>query len=161
MSYVKILKGSLAVTVLKLVMIFPITATPLFPNIPDSPPTAISNEMPDLLSKDDADYPSVSEWRRYDINLDGKFDVNDIDLLMDQGWQDFDYDLNEDGVKDFDDALALFLKLSVMDRSCDKKVTDEDYEPVSPVRLPEEPDYSKVQQIVSNCIFRSLPKPSS
>ena len=106
----------------------------------------------------DAGNPVVREWRRYDINHDGKFDVSDIDLLIDQGWLDFDYDLNEDGVKDFDDALALFLKLSVMDRSCDKKVNDEDFEPVSPVILPAEPEYSKVQQIVGNCIFRSLPK---
>ncbi len=153
----KILKGSLVLTVFILIFPIPTAAAPLSSNILKSSPTVISNEMPDLLSKGDDVNPSVSEWRRYDINLDGKFDVSDIDILIDQGWQDFDYDLNEDGVKDFDDALALFLKLSVMDRNCDKKVTDEDFEPVSPVRLPGEPEYGKVQQIVSNCIYRSLP----
>jgi tetratricopeptide (TPR) repeat protein len=137
-------KKSLTLSVLCLFLLFPVKATTL-------PLSDFTQEGTTACLS------SVSEWRKYDINGDGQFDKTDIDELIDRGWQDFDYDLNEDGVKDFDDALALFLKLSVMDRSCDNKVTDEDFEPVSPVRLPGEPEYSKVQQIVSNCIFRSFP----
>ena len=100
----------------------------------------------------------VNEWRRYDINNDGQFDKSDIDQLLEWGWQEFDYDLNEDGIKDFDDALLLYLKLSVLDRTCDSKVTDDDFKEVSQVRLPVEPDIKKVRLIVSDCVFSALPK---
>lgn len=129
MNKPRILKGSLAATVIYLVLFFPTAATPLFFNIPEISPTFVRDDMADSLSQGNAYNTLVSEWKRYDINLDERFDLNDIELLIEGGWQDFDYDLNADGVKDFDDALALFLKLSVMDRSCDGEVNDEDFGP--------------------------------
>lgn len=102
--------------------------------------------------------PGSSEWRKYDINADGKFDKNDINDLIERGFQNFDLDLNEDGKKDVDDGLALFLKLSVMDRSCNRIVNDEDYAPIEPVSLPEVPDIQKVWQIVNDAVTRARPK---
>jgi tetratricopeptide (TPR) repeat protein len=98
---------------------------------------------------------TVNEWRQYDINGDGKFDRDDIDALIDRGWQNIDFDLNEDGKNDADDALALFLKLSVMDRSCNGVVDDEDYKPIDPVTLPDVPDIQTVRLMVSECVFHA------
>lgn len=102
--------------------------------------------------------PGSSEWRKYDINADGKFDKNDINELIDKGWQTFDNDLNDDGKKDVDDVLALFLKLSVMDRNCDREVNDKDYQPVDHVSLPDVPDIQTIRQIVNECVIRAKPK---
>ena len=56
-----------------------------------------------------------------------------------------------------EDALALFLELSVMDRSCDRIVNDEDFEPVDPVSVPEAPGISTVRKIVAECVMHAIP----
>lgn len=136
MNRIKLLKGSLALTVLNLVLFFPITATPL------SFVSSIYDNGPSTC------YPLLESWRKYDINADGKFDHNDINELINRGGQEISFDLNHDGKKDMDDALALFLKLSVLDRSCNGEVDDSDYEPVDPVSLPEAPDIQTVRRLV-------------
>jgi len=104
----------------------------------------------------DAD-PVKNRWRQYDINNDGKFDRTDIDGFIDRGGLSIDFDLNGDGRKDVDDALALFLELSVMDRSCDRVVNDEDFEPVDPVSVPEVPGINTVRKIVAECVMHAIP----
>jgi tetratricopeptide (TPR) repeat protein len=49
------------------------------------------------------------------------------------------------------DVFALNVKLSVLDRNCDQKVDDSDFEPLTPVRLPN-PDPDKVWQIVNQIV---------
>ena len=133
MNRIYTLKGSLAFALLYLFTFFPTPATPLF-----------------LFS---ADGLSAQEsWRKYDINSDGQFDQADINEIIDRGAQNIDFDLNNDGKKDMDDALALFLKLSVMDRSCNGVVDNSDYEPVDPVTMPEVPDIKTVRKIVSESV---------
>lgn len=101
--------------------------------------------------------PGKKLWRQYDINLDGQFDRSDIDGFIDRGGLNIDFDLNGDGRKDVEDALALFLELSVMDRSCDRVVNDEDFEPVDSVSVPEAPGISTVRKIVAECVMRAIP----
>jgi len=101
--------------------------------------------------------PGKNVWRQYDINLDGQFDRSDIDALIDRGGLNIDFDLNGDGRKDVEDALALFIEMSVMDRSCDRVVNDEDFEPVDPVSIPEAPGISTVRRIVAECVMRAIP----
>lgn len=96
------------------------------------------------------------EWRLYDINADGRFDQTDIDDLIERGWQEFDFDLNDDGIKDGTDAFALYLKLSVLDRNCDAAVDDQDYGPVDPVKLPDVPDEAIVIRLVDNYVSTAL-----
>ncbi len=131
----KFIKGSLAATALNLVLFFPTAATPLSFHVTDEEGVTTAT--------------STSEsWRKYDINADGKFDQTDINELIDSGAQDIGFDLNNDGKKDMDDALALFLKLSVMDRSCNGTVDDADFEPVEPVSMPDVPDVQTVRRLV-------------
>jgi tetratricopeptide (TPR) repeat protein len=96
------------------------------------------------------------EWRLYDINADGRFDQADIDELIERGWQEFDYDLNDDGIKDGTDAFALYLKLSVLDRNCDAAVDDQDYGPVDPIKLPDVPDEAIVIRLVDNYVSKAM-----
>lgn len=95
---------------------------------------------------------TMDSWRKYDINGDGKFDNDDINEIVNRGGQDITFDLNHDGKKDMDDALALFLKLSVLDRSCNGVVDDSDSKPVDPVSLPETPDIQTVRRFVSESV---------
>lgn len=138
----QLIKGSLAATALNLVLFFPSTAAPLS--------FTITHE--DIVTA----VPSTSEsWRKYDINADGKFDQADINEIIDLGAQNIGFDLNNDGKKDMDDALALFLKLSVMDRSCNGQVDDSDFEPVEPVSMPDVPDVQTVRQLVIEHVSRA------
>jgi tetratricopeptide (TPR) repeat protein len=148
----KIIKGSLAAAVIYLIVSFPLTATPLFSEANNSCSPDVTNTASGLNNSSNSDYTTANEWRKYDINGDGKFDKTDINELIDRGGLDFEFDLNEDGKKDVDDVLALFLKLSVMDRSCNRVVDDEDYEPVDPVSLPDVPDIQTVRRLVNDCI---------
>ena len=114
-----------------------------------------------FITEDDqpGESPAITEsWRKYDINGDGKFDKDDINEIVNRGGQDISFDLNHDGKKDMDDALALFLKLSVLDRSCNGVVDDEDYEPVDPVSLPETPDIQTIRRIVSERVSKARVK---
>ncbi len=101
--------------------------------------------------------PVKNGWRKYDINNDGQFDRSDIDGFIERGGLNIDFDLNGDGRKDVEDALALFLELSVMDRSCDRVVNDEDFEPVDSVSVPEAPGISTVRKIIAECVMRAIP----
>jgi len=91
------------------------------------------------------------EWRAYDVNADGKFDKQDIEQLLDDGWQTFSSDLNYDGKKDVSDVFALFVKLSVLDRNCDEAVDDEDFKPLTEIELPE-PDEEKIWFLVNEIV---------
>jgi tetratricopeptide (TPR) repeat protein len=110
-------------------------------------------------------------WRQYDINGDGRFDAEDINDLIDSGALNIGFDLNHDGKKDMTDALALYVRLSVLDRNCDEAVDENDFIPVDPVTMPE-PNAASVWSLVSrivsenreklppdieNQIFRALP----
>ena len=101
--------------------------------------------------------PVKNGWRKYDINNDGQFDRSDIDEFIERGGLNIDFDLNGDGRKDVEDALALFLELSVMDRSCDRVVNDEDFEPVDSVSVPEAPGISTVRKIIAECVMQAIP----
>lgn len=101
--------------------------------------------------------PGTKQWRQYDINQDGQFDRSDINGFIDRGGLNIETDLNGDDRKDVEDALALFLELSVMDRSCDRIVNDEDFEPVDPVSVPEAPGISTVRKIVAECVMHAIP----
>jgi tetratricopeptide (TPR) repeat protein len=136
MKHINALKGSLAFALINLVTFFPAPATPLSSYSPESSPVTES-------------------WRKYDINGDGEFDRADINEIIDRGAQNIEFDLNNDGKKDMDDALALFLKLSVMDRSCNGVVDDRDFEPVDPVSLPEKPDIQTVRRLVSEKVSQA------
>jgi tetratricopeptide (TPR) repeat protein len=98
-----------------------------------------------------------NEWRIYDVNGDGKFDVSDISEFTGNGGIDFINDLNGDGNKDLTDAFALYVKLSVLDRNCDEAVDDDDFTPVEPVELPE-PDAAAVWPLVSRIVSEALKK---
>jgi tetratricopeptide (TPR) repeat protein len=91
------------------------------------------------------------EWRAYDVNADGKFDKQDIEQLLADGWQTFSSDLNYDGKKDVSDVFALFVKLSVLDRNCDEAVDDDDFISLLPVEFPE-PDVEKVWLMVNEIV---------
>ncbi len=98
-----------------------------------------------------------NEWRIYDINGDGKFDVSDISEFTGNGGIDFINDLNRDGNKDLTDAFALYVRLSVLDRNCDEAVDDDDFTPVEKVELPE-PDAAVVWPLVSRIVTEALQK---
>ena len=103
------------------------------------------------------DHLTDNEWRIYDVNGDGKFDVADISEFTGNGGIGFINDLNRDGNKDLTDAFALYVKLSVLDRNCDEAVDDDDFTPVEPVELPE-PDAAAVWPLVSRIISEALMK---
>lgn len=105
----------------------------------------------------DPDTPTDNEWRIYDVNGDGKFDVSDISEFTRNGGIDFINDLNRDGNKDLTDAFALYVKLSVLDRNCDEAVDDDDFTPIPPVTLPE-PDATVVWPLVSRVVAEALQK---
>lgn len=96
-----------------------------------------------------------NEWRIYDVNADGKFDVADISEFTGSGGIDFINDLNRDGNKDLTDAFALYVKLSVLDRNCDEAVDDDDFTPVEPVILPE-PNAAAVWPLVGRIVSEAL-----
>jgi tetratricopeptide (TPR) repeat protein len=97
----------------------------------------------------------TNEWRIYDINGDGKFDQVDIEEFIERGGIGFINDLNSDGNKDLTDAFALYVKLSVWDRSGDETVDDNDFTPIEPVQLPE-PDAAAVWPLVSRIVAKAL-----
>src|SRR5512133_54005 len=99
----------------------------------------------------DSDPVTDNEWRTYDVNGDGKFDVSDISEFTGNGGIGFINDLNRDGNKDLTDAFALYVRLSVLDRNCDEAVDDDDFTPVEPVELPE-PDATAVWPLVSRIV---------
>ncbi|MRR22828.1 hypothetical protein EG830_07595, partial [bacterium] len=101
--------------------------------------------------------PVKNNWRQYDINRDGQFDRSDIDEFIDKGGLSIDFDLNDDGRKDVEDAIALFLQLSIMDRSCDRVANDKDFEPVDSVSIPEVPGIITIRKIVAECIMHAIP----
>lgn len=137
----------MAVLILATVLSFPATAAPLYSN--DSPAPQRLNANQDPLTN--------NEWRIYDVNGDGKFDVKDIDEFIGTGGIGFINDLNNDGNKDLTDAFALYVKLSVLDRNCDEAVDDDDFTPVAPVELPE-PDAAAVWPLVSRIVAEALTK---
>lgn len=98
-----------------------------------------------------------NEWRIYDVNGDGKFDMSDINEFTGNGGIGFINDLNGDGNKDLTDAFALYVRLSVLDRNCDEAVDDDDFTPVEPVELPE-PDAAAVWPLVSRIVTEALKK---
>ncbi|NLE35303.1 MAG: hypothetical protein GX622_09380 [Bacteroidales bacterium] len=81
MYRIKLPKGSLVLTVLYLVLFFPIKATPLSfcPSEDDIIPSTCSHVL--------------EPWRKYDINADGKFDKDDINEIVNRGGQDISFDL--------------------------------------------------------------------
>jgi len=91
------------------------------------------------------------DWRAWDVNADGKFDKQDIENLLGDGWQEFSNDLNYDGRNDVSDVFALYVRLSVLDRNCDLAVNDLDYITPSHVKLPE-PDIARVRLIVNEIV---------
>jgi len=105
----------------------------------------------------DPDQPADSEWRIYDVNGDGRFDVSDISKFIGDGGIGFINDLNSDGNKDLTDAFALYIRLSVLDRNCDEAVDDDDFTPVEPVKMPE-PDEAAVWPLVSRIVSEALKK---
>jgi tetratricopeptide (TPR) repeat protein len=105
----------------------------------------------------DHDHPAGSEWRIYDVNGDGRFDVADISKFIGDGGIGFISDLNSDGNKDLTDAFALYLRLSVLDRNCDEAVDDDDFTPIEPVKMPE-PDEAAVWPLVSRIVSEALKK---
>jgi tetratricopeptide (TPR) repeat protein len=100
------------------------------------------------------------EWRAYDVNADGKFDKQDIELLLADGWQTFSADLNADGAKDVNDVFALYVKLSVLDRNCNEAVSDDDFVPLSPVEFPDA-DAEKARRIVNEVTATALIDPDA
>ncbi len=145
MTSESIKKGSLAFMLLMAFLPFPICATPLFPSsFPATPLTGTRHH-------DGID----NEWRIYDINGDGRFDIEDIEEYQFTGGIGFINDLNSDGRNDLTDVFALYIKLAVLDRNCDEAVDDEDFTPVEPVRLPE-PDASAVWPLVSRIVTEAL-----
>ncbi|MRR23232.1 hypothetical protein EG830_09665, partial [bacterium] len=138
-------KGSVAAIILATVLSFPTTAAPLYSNDSPAPPRLNADHAP----------LTDNEWRIYDINGDGKFDVADISEFTGNGGIDFINDLNRDGNKDLTDAFALYIKLSVLDRNCDEAVDDNDFTPVEPVQLPE-PDAAAVWPLVSRIVAEAL-----
>jgi tetratricopeptide (TPR) repeat protein len=138
-------KGSMAFILLVAILPSPMFASPLLYDKPCD-------------EGNDSRLPSSESWKKYDINHDGKFDRSDIDELIDQGPQIIDFDLNNDGKKDFDDALALFLQLSIMDRSCDRQVDEEDFAPVDTISMPEVPEINTVRRIVNDRLFDARTK---
>lgn len=160
MNVQSIKRGSLAFILLMAIIPCPMYASPLFSLLCDS-------------AEGHGNSSTYSSWRKYDFNRDNKFDQADINELVYRGPQTIEFDLNHDGKKDIDDALALFLILSVMDRSCNGEVDDRDFEPVDPVSLPDVPNAQTVRRIVSEKVaqariklpsdiedqaFRSVPK---
>ncbi len=98
-----------------------------------------------------------NEWRIYDVNGDGKFDISDIDEFLDRGGIGFINDLNNDGKKDLSDAFALYVKLSILDRNCDEAVDDSDFTPVAPIKLPE-PNAAEVWSLVARIVTQAAIK---
>ena len=113
MSNLKVLKGRWFL-ILFIVFTLPFSspATPL--SSYDLCAAPLMNADPDPLTN--------NEWRIYDVNGDGKFDVTDIDEFVGGGGIGFVNDLNSDGNRDLTDAFALYVKLSVLDRNCDEAV---------------------------------------
>jgi tetratricopeptide (TPR) repeat protein len=148
MSNLKVLKGRwFLVLFIFATLPFSSPATPL--SSYDLCATPLANADPDPLTN--------NEWRIYDVNGDGKFDVSDISEFSGNGGIDFINDLNRDGNKDLTDAFALYVKLSVLDRNCDEAVDDDDFTPVEPVELPE-PDAAAVWPLVSRIVAEALKK---
>jgi len=115
--------------------------------LPILPSIAVLHANPDPLTN--------NEWRIYDVNGDGKFDVSDINEFVGRGGIGFINDLDSDGNKDLTDAFALYVKLSVLDRNCDESVDDSDFTPIKPVQLPE-PDAAAVWPLVSRIVAKAL-----
>jgi hypothetical protein len=88
MSYLKVLKGRwFLVLFIFATLPFSSPATPL--SSYDLCATPLVNADPDPLTN--------NEWRIYDVNGDGKFDVTDIDEFVGGGGIGFVNDLNSDG----------------------------------------------------------------
>ncbi len=138
-------KGSVAAIIIATVLSFPTTAAPLF-----------SKGVPaNLRLNSKAGLPTNNEWRIYDINADGTFNKTDIEELLENGWQEVMLDLNGDGNTDGNDAFSLYLKLSIMDRTCDQEVNDDDFEPVSPVSLPSKPELKTILDLVNASVLKA------
>jgi tetratricopeptide (TPR) repeat protein len=99
-------------------------------------------------------------WRVWDVNADGKFDKQDIEKLLDDGWQTFSTDINHDGKKDLGDVFALYVKLTVLDRNCDEVVDDDDFLPAVKVQIPES-DAGKVFLIVNELVAKNRVHPDA
>jgi tetratricopeptide (TPR) repeat protein len=115
--------------------------------LPVVPTTSMLYADPDPLTN--------NEWRIYDINGDRKFDVSDINEFVARGGVGFINDLDSDGNKDLTDAFALYVKLTVLDRSGDEIVDDNDFTQIEPVQLPE-PDAAAVWPLVSRIVAEAL-----
>jgi tetratricopeptide (TPR) repeat protein len=146
MSNLKVLKGRWFLILLIVVTLpFSSPATPLSSyNLCATP---MENPDPDPLTN--------NEWRIYDVNGDGKFDASDINEFVGGGGINFINDLNSDGSKDLTDAFALYVKLTVLDRSCDEAVDNNDFTPIDPVVFPE-PDAAAVWPLVSKIVANAL-----
>jgi hypothetical protein len=148
MSNRKVLKRRwLLILLLVVTLPFSSPATPL--SSYDLCATPMLNANPDPLTD--------NEWRIYDVNGDGKFDVTDIDEFVGRGGIGFVNDLNSDGNRDLTDAFALYVKLSVLDRNCDEAVDNNDFTPIDPVEMPE-PDAAVVWPLVSRIVAEALKK---
>ena len=98
---------------------------------------------------------AADDWKLYDINKDGRFDKADIDASREKATQGFDNDINRDGKKDFIDVLYLYVKLSVLDRSCNGVVDDEDFRPAGRMNFPAAPDINTISALVDGIVSKS------
>ncbi len=110
---------------------------------------------PEAMLYANSDPLTDNEWRIYDVNGDGKFDISDVNEFVARGGIGFINDLDSDGNKDLTDAFALYVKLSVLDRNCDEAVDNNDFTPIDPVELPE-PDAAAVWPLVSRIVTEAL-----
>lgn|GEM_PF-6452541 len=69
------------------------------------------------------------DWRRLDLNRDGRFDRADYDLLIAEGMAHPAVDVNGDGSLDLADAFAAMVEITRWDRNADGQVDDDDFLP--------------------------------
>lgn len=91
---------------------------------------------------------SEPDWRRYDVNKDGRFDEADKKVIFKSGLSAPTLDVNGDGRKDVNDAFALLLLQTTWDRNADLVVTADDFTPQPPLAFPE-PDATAAFKLVS------------
>ncbi len=89
-----------------------------------------------------------TDWRRYDLNKDGKFDEADKKIIFKSGLWAPTIDVNGDKRKDIADAFALLLLQTAWDRNADMAVSADDFTPQPPLDLPK-PDATAATALVA------------
>ncbi len=97
------------------------------------------------------------DWKRLDVNGDGRFDARDAARILEKGFFAPSIDVNGDGAKDVRDAWALPLFITRYDRTGDRAVSAEDFAPPLDLALPR-PDPRAAEELARKVAAETAPR---